>query len=530
MIEDRNQLFSKRRLFLIFLLVVVMALVWFLSNYTWLTINYALDDEAIVSVRQFGEDLEQDRFGLQNESKTILLRKGTYKFRANTKDEVSIYKKSLGFFRDNLDIELMPQQKSAFLGKSSLPCAKKKKSQVLFASCAPLGENNQIVSSKRGFVQPKGRGGFEIDFFNSAVLKDYLGGYLAFWIKNGGLAVSPRETDHTKDLVVADFEGEIVDDWIGISPTGNFAVYDDGRGELISFRDASDENPSKIKLQIDGDYPHSSLSKRLIVSKDYIYLFVLAEDRHEFESSDASGANPNEILPTDAESKVFVYNISSEELVGEHTIPESWEVSKIVASSDNSLLLLVDNFDEGAVKIYEIDETEEPKEVVGLADQAQDVCWKNDDSFYYLTDFGQEIYLFSTEKQASFLVYGGLTQKKINNIFCSSDKVYFNFDLSGEERRVADKYFGYHHYVLTDERFTGGRIESLTPLFVVVGGTGGHVVEVNLAQDSLIVERQIFDERDRLATLSKKEVRKAIISKLSAEGINTEELKFNFAF
>jgi hypothetical protein len=524
--EHKNRFFSKRRLILVFLLTAAIGLLWFLSSYTWLTINYADNNEATVSIRRFGDEFEQDRFNLQNSSKTILVRKGTYKFRANTKDKVTAYKKSLGFFRDRLDIELMPQQKSAFLGKSLLPCAKDKKSQVLFASCAPLGENNQIISSKRGFLLPQNRSGFEIDFFSSALLKDYKDGYLAFWIKDGGLAASPREvTSYNKDLVTTDFEGEIRDDWIGISPAGNFAVYDNIRNEVISLKDASDQNPSRIKLQAENNDLHPSLLKRLITSKDYVYLFALTEDRHEFESSDDIDTDSEE-RPEDAQSKIFTYEIGSGKLVNEHIVPESWDISRITPSADNSLLLLVDDLEEGAIKIYGINKTENPKEVEDLAEETQDVCWKDSDSFYYLTGFGREIYLYSIQKQASFLAYSGLNQKEINYIQCSGGKLYFSFDKTSENRRVADKYFGYHHYILADEPFAGRRIEDLIPMFVVVGGVGGDIVEVNLVRGGATVEMSLQSNKN----FSKEAAREAIIEKLLDEGVNPDDLVFKFKF
>lgn len=524
--EDSNRFFNKRRLVLALLLVLAASLIWFLSNYTWLTISYADNDRAIVSIRKFGDEFEQDRFNLQNGSKTILIRKDTYKFRASTKDKVSAYKKSLGFFRDRLDIELIPQQKSVFLGKSPLPCAKDKENQVLFASCAPVGEDNQIISSKNGLLPPKGRNGFEIDFFNSALLKEYKDGYLAFWIKNGGLATSPREvTGYSKDLVTNDFEGEIKDDWVGVSPAGNFAVYDNVRNEIIALKDASDQNPYRIKLEAENSDLGPSLLKRLAAGKDYLYLFALAEDRHEFESSDDVDPHSKE-LPENAQSKVFTYEISSGKLVNEYTVPESWDVSRITPSGDNSLLLLVDDLEAGAIKIYQINKNENPEEVESLAEEPQDVCWKDNDSFYYLTGSGQEIYLYSTRKQASFLVYSGLNRKKIDNIHCSDGKIYFNFNLTSNSRRVADKYFGYHHYILLDEPFTGRRIEDLVPLSVVAGGVGGDIVEVNLTPAGASVELSLNGKKNP----SKKDIREAIAQKLRDEGVNPEGLVLNFKF
>jgi hypothetical protein len=389
-----------------------------------------------------------------------------------------------------------------------------------------LGENNQIISSKRGFLFPQNRSGFEIDFFGSALLKDYKDGYLAFWIKDGGLAASPREvTGYSKDLVTTDFEGEIRDDWVGISPAGNFAVYNNISNEVISFKDASDQNPSRIKLQAENNDLHPSLLKRLITSKDYVYLFALAEDHHEFESSDDIDTNP-EKRPEDARSKIFTYEIGSGRLVNEHIVPESWDISRITPSADNNLLLFVDDFKEGAIKIYRINKKEAPKEVDSLAEEPQDVCWKDNDSFYYLTGFGREIYLYSTQKEASFLIYSGLNQKEINYMQCSGGKLYFSFDQTSENRRVADKYFGYHHYVLGDEPFAGRRIEDLMPMFVVVGGVGGDIVEVNLVRGGATVEMSLQSNKN----FSKEAVRKAIIKKMREEGANPASLVFKFKF
>ncbi|MEX2014359.1 MAG: hypothetical protein WD885_00285 [Candidatus Saccharimonadales bacterium] len=524
--DGSSRFFNKRRLILAFFLLAVLWLVWFLASYTWLTISYADNNEATISIRPFGDELEQDRFNMQNSSKTILIRKDTYKFRANTKDRVSAYKKSLGFFRDRLDIELMPQQKSAFLGKSLLPCAKDKKNQVLFASCAPLGKNNQITSSKRGFLFPQNRSGFEIDFFSSALLKDYKDGYLAFWIKDGGLAASPREVSGlSKDLVTSNFEGEIRDDWVGVSPAGNFAIYDNIRNEVINLKDASDMNPSRIKLKAENNDLHPSLLKRLLVSKDYVYLFALAVDHHEFESSDDIEAH-SEGRPEDARSKIFTYEIGSGKLVNELAVPESWEISRIAPSGDNSLLMLVDDLEEGAIKIYRINKDGGLKEVDSLAEEPQDVCWKDNDSFYYLTGIGREVYLYSTQKEASFLVYSGLNQKKINSMACSSGELYFYFDLTGEDSSFSDKYFGYHHYMLTDSFFAGRRIEDLTPLFVVVGGVGGDIVEVNQVRGGATVEMSLDNNR----SFSKKAIREAIIKKMREEGANPIGLTFKFKF
>lgn len=523
--KDGSRLFNKRRVALAFLLVFAMGLAWFFSSYTWVTVNYTGGDEATVSIRQFGGEFEQERFNLQNSSKTILLRKGTYRLRANTQDKVSAYKKSLGFFRDQLDIELMPQQKSAFLGKSPLPCAKKKKNEILFASCAPSGEDNQVISSERGLLRPLDKTKLESNSFNSA-LKDYKDGYLVMWVKDGSLVTSPRGVDgYDKDLVTADFEGEIRDDWIGVSPAGNFAAYDNVRSEIVALKDASDQNPSRIKLQAENEDLHPSLLKRLIVSNDYVYFFALEEDRHEVEPPEDIGTHPEE-LPKDVQSKIFTYEIGSGELVNEYVVPESWEISRITPSANNSLLLLVDDLREGAIKIYRTNKNENPKEVDSLAEEPQDVCWKDNDSFYYLAGFGREIYLYSTQKQASFLIYGGLTQKEIDHIYCSGGRAYFTFDQTSKNKRVADKYFGYHHYTLIDEPFAGRRIEDLIPMFVVVGGVGGDIVEINLTSEGASVEMSLKGNKN----LSKEAARKAIIEKLGDEGVNPDDqvLKFKY--
>ena len=159
------------------------------------------------------------------------------------------------------------------------------------------------------------------------------------------------------------------------------------------------------------------------------------------------------------------------------------------------------------------------------------MCWKDKDNFFYLTDAGRSIYRYSLVDRASFLVYGGLAEGKfVKNIRCNAGDLYFSFDHTSEIRRTADKYFGYHHYKLDGGDFTGIRIESLTPLFVVVGGRGGDIVEVNPGRNGLTVEFSLVGEENPQPSSSKQLVGEAVIQRFREEGVNTDGLILDFKF
>ncbi len=64
------------------------------------------------------------------------------------------------------------------------------------------------------------------------------------------------------------------------------------------------------------------------------------------------------------------------------------------------------------------------------------------------------------------------------------------------------------------------------PLFVVVGGVGGDIVEVNLTPKGASVEMSLNSKK----SFSKEAVREAIFDKLREEGVDPKGLVLNYKF
>lgn len=513
-------LINKRLLAIFSFSIVFLIFLWFIFNYSWITVHTSGESKKLITITDENEDTVQS-FEQDSETKTVLLRRGTYVIKATKGDEFSVYKKSLGFLWFNrLDIELSPQKSSEFLGKSHLPCAKDNKGEVLFASCSPIGEGSTIISSRRGLLAPPVAGGtiksdHEASLPTTGVLKHYKNGYLNVRADGSELVITARNTANNQSLSIPGFEGEINDDMFSVSPDAeNFVVHDNKKNEILHFNDISDDNATKFPLPTDKLDQY--FSTRVVVSKEHIYFFSFEGGHHEHEEE-----------APDVGARLFIYNTSSGATENEYSIPDDWQISRMVAGPNNQIVLLVYDFVDGTPQPYLITEDGSPTKLDTIASFPQDICWKDKNSFYYLADNGKGIYSYSLPKQASFLVYGGLYDDKfVSDIQCSSGSLYFNFDLTSERQRLDPELLGYYHYKLGSSAFTGIRPESVMPVFVPVGGD---VVEADIEKNGVKISvKYEFDNNQ--ATPTRQAAREAVVNELRNKGVLTFDFNFQFDF
>ena len=510
-------LLSKRKIFGLLLFVLICGVIWFIFSYSLLTINSVSSENKQVSLFN-SKNEEVDSFVLGKNTELLLLKRDSYVLRVSGDDMFSTYKKSLApLWLNQLSIELKPQKKSVYLGKSFQPCIKEKGDEILFASCSPYKMGNFIESSTRGTLTADPSTEPNQTNLSFGALKDYKDGFLYASSGQNRLTLLERDTNNNQPLVVSGFRGNTDNQSLFTDKySNNFVVYDNKAKKLFIFNNTTDQNPLRVALPEDKIDP--DLNTTMAITKDYLY----------FISSDGE---PHSHSDEDAKPRILAYSTKTGQLKEDYTIPKEWLIKRVETNRNGQILLTVTDLKTTTRKLYFIDGIDQPAEITSISSPAQDACWKDNNNFYYLADSGESIYMYSITTKASYLVYGGLNTDSISSIQCS-DKgdLYFSFDLTSERKRAANKEKGYYHFKIINKDFSGIRIEGLVPLYVNVNGIGGSVLELTQGQNNVVNVSPVFFSGSEKNIPSHEDALKAIRDKLNNEGINTRDmdLKLNF--
>lgn len=115
------------------------------------------------------------------------------------------------------------------------------------------------------------------------------------------------------------------------------------------------------------------------------------------------------------------------------------------------------------------------------------ICWNTDESVYYSTVSPNNIYRYSPENRASYLIYGTSNGLGIINVRCVGDQVM----AAVQTKSVQEGQDDLIHVVLENSPLDGTRIESILPMRYSFGGdtyfigVNRHTIIVKLEYDSL---------------------------------------------
>jgi hypothetical protein len=511
--------------FLVF--IVLYFVIWLLFSYSWLTIKASSDEIKTINIANENGDVVKT-LDHTSGSKTIFIKRGEYKIQITAGDKFSAYKKPLQFlWFNNLDAEVEPQKSSKFLGKNPLPCIKEKPGDLLFSSCAPYGEGTIINSANRGFLPSNDSLGVDHANSTNGALLNYKDGYLSANVEENQLTLSTRETSSDQSLAIKDFDGEVNSNTVATSPdSSDFAVYSQPSKEILSFKDISTSEP--LKIPIPEDRAVDDFNNKVFVSRDYVYFFSLVDYEIEDHSHVGEDEESDHEYNTDEErqQKILIYDKRTGELKADHKLSGDWQVRQVNTGPENQILLTVGVFKENIYgDFYLINDGSKPGKIDAVTDSLQTTCWKDKDNFYYLSDTGSSVYRYSLSKQASFLVYGGLSSGKfVSNIQCGSEALYVVFDHTSARQRIDPKDLGYYFHKITDEDFTGIRPESVLPIFVP---TDGNVVQATLTTQGVEINVE-HDLDNNPLTPSQGNAQAAVLEELSNNGVVTSGMNFVF--
>lgn len=521
--QERKILITKNRAIFGFALLLLLFLVWFFFRYTWLTINLSSETTMITITTQHSENTIVE-IPNAKQSETIFLPRGTYTIRAEFDNMQSYYTRSLGFFINTVDVELRPQQTSQYVGIYDYPCIRSRENELLFFSCGSRDSGEFIQSDSRGLLAralPERSETSQEVFTSEATLQPYLDGFLSAW-KEGddSLILVPRELIEYNDIItIKGFRGNITADMFYTSANSNYiAIYDNNNNELF-IAEGLDDQPTKISLDeysfLDG------YEQKVVATENFVYLFSFIEDLHPEHDLLVGRAD----TPPQNNQVILIFDAEKKQLTEKIFMQEDEMIMRVAVGYHNKLY--IGSIDGDGWQNTLVHETER-KSYNELAINPQQVCWINEDSFYYLSNNSDMIYQHSLKERASFLVYSGINNRTINDLRCDNGNLYFNFDYISQRVAVTDELYGYHYYQLGDEGFKGRRLEDVIPFFVLVGGEGGDIVKVNQSSDGLLVEEHLFT--DDTSPPDKNTVNEAIIKELEDEFVETDNLNLIFDF
>lgn len=521
--EKKTLIITKKRLILGLLLLTVVFLSWIAFRYTWLTVNLTSGDVQVTVMQQSTGDVIRETT-TTGQSTTMFLRRDNYNIEIASGNKQSIYTRSLGVLTDTLDTKLHPQLTSQYIGINDYPCIHNRDGEFFFSSCSPSARGSFISSSERGFIGsslPGMRSETSQEVFGGeSILKPYQNGFLAAWKDSGNLLLIPREIPEDDNIITIDeFGGSITADTFDTSLDSNhIAIYDDRENNLVIIG-GLDEEPTIISLD-EYNFP-GQYAKKVVVSGESVYLFSYTQDLHpqhnEYTGQDDQVENNDQ--------KILVFNADEKELRETITIPEQQLLMNITPGYDNRVFIgsITDDGWRNTL-IQDAKKTD----YNNLAVNPQSICWIDKDGFYYMSDSADTIYRHSLSEKASFLVYSGLTSRRINSLHCDNDDLYFDFDYTSQRITESDRYYGYHHYKLIEGDFTGQRTEGLTPFFVLVGGEGGDIVQVDQSLDGLLIEEHLFVDTN--SPPDKDTTRQAVVQELEEKSVNTDGINLVFGF
>lgn len=499
---------TRKRLIIISVVGLALLIFLFLYNNSLLTISSASDEEKTIYIKS-GESSQN--FTLKSGSKTMLLSRGSYHIEVVGEDKGSYYQKDLGFFRKHkVEVELRPQQSTGYLGSSGLGCAKDMAKTLLYYSCAPNATTSLIEDANNRLIASNES---EDPLKLSATIKPYRDAFMQIISGDGSLKLSQiNETglvNSSENNI--DFDGVINNSAVDVSHSGLISAYDNSSWSILVFKDATDKNPSRIKLPGDKPQDEAGFVATVHATDSHIYV-VLAPDGSELDDHEGFLENTEKLKP-----KIIAISSSDDHKITEEGLPEEWIVLSSEAGPDKDILLVLSGNQQGQVFRYSTEGG--LKMVPAVKDTSQMVCWSGPNTFYYLADASKSIYEYSFETSASYLVYADPINF-IEEISCLGSQLYFA--VSNDKVLETDELL---HYKLTDQPFSGVRVGGLLPLYHTFEGDTLRVFEsrggINIALD--------YDSQGN-GPPAKNQARQKIIEVLTEGGVDTSKLNINFSF
>ncbi len=495
-------------LIILTILVTLFGVLLFFTSFTILTVRTASGEVNVIISK--GDDFQE--FKLDNSSKSLFLRRGEYKIDVQKDEELTLYSKSLGFFRDNLEVTTASQKKATYIGKDSLLCAAKTdQTPEAYYPCRVGTSSLKTAAEKTAVAKDAGDQGplkqtvpYGSEFLEAQNEADTL-----IIRKINALG---QETGTAKK-----FNGsttEVSDYTLSVEPQGkSFAVYNKSAKTISRYKNFEDPNPISIKMP--EDIETEFLNLRIINSLDYVYIFNYSYtlDRHEEGDTPITNKKDSQ-LP----SKIFVYNSSGKQ-INKYSLPKEWQLRTISAGTKNQIVFyLAGNLFSQA---YLIVDDDKPKPLPIPEISPQQVCWSKGSSFYYLANSGSNLFLYDIPESKAQLVYGGLSEgSNIVNLNCLNGRPQIAL-VSENDGNINE----YSHFLISEESHSGVRPESLLPLYF---DWQQNAYKIALTQSGLSV-LPIYIENSS-ANIDRNAVLEQAIKEVTPKGINTKSNPLNIGF
>jgi hypothetical protein len=528
---------NKVRSAILFIIMVgIFGALFFVLSHSIITVTGLGDEEKTIYLESENVEAETKSFSLTNDSKTLIVSKGFYSIRVVGQNKQSLYGKDLGGASKNeVSVEVKPQKEQFSLGKNRFDCAKYQEQlgTSLYYPCAdyrgsvqlgtelinsPLAgliteiAHNHSSENDEGHAEERSREpGSTIKPYGHGFLSAFSGdGFLRFQILQSNGKPSSQASTSIKDYKnkIDDYSLSTIDD----GETMNFSVYSDDDRSLLLFENAADNSPDRVDLK--GALGADKEVQLLRIASSDNFTFVFSSRSPEDTEGDFS-KDGDEAFET--EQKVIVVDTKNKKVVKIHEIPSKARINKIAASPDGKLALLPVIGDSREIYMITADSFDTQrlphKEV-------KDMCWKDNESFYYSTVFENEIYERSVAEQASFLQYKN-PSNPVRKISCLEGQLYFTIDNSRD--RTGDLY----HFMLSgQEQKTGIRTDSFLPLYISVGSDTLKLIPEG---SSIGVEQAIDGDRNPI-TPSKEEAIQVIFERLKTHKVEPDSVGLIFKY
>ncbi len=497
-------------------LTLLLLPLWFLLNYSFLTITGTDTQKKDVYVvgDKFYKQLE-----LTNKSESMLIKRGSYRIEVSSGDKLSLYNRKFGGMSKNtVNIELSDQKSSQYLGSSPLPCAQQAAENTsIFYSCGNdvLGiiANDKANAATPPDANPSGP--------ISTVIKNYNDDFLEAKLSNNKLEIRAKNDSGylaaKGAVVINDFQGEITDSYLGVSQdSDNFAVFDTRSKKLHVYKGLADKNPVIHELN-DKQVDMLAYSTAVITGKNFTYLMNYGVVSDEVDVGSTVDNGESEYTSSNIKPRVLVYSHQENKLKTEHILPIKWQIRSLAEGpGDQVVFFLSGNLNNEA---YRIAAGQKPEQLAIPTEVPQEACWKNSDSFYYLSDAGTKIYHYSQSKQAAFLVYGNLMEGTIiRGLHCAQGKVSFSIgnDKDGDT-------INHYHYTLGEAAHSLVRIESILPIYFDSGPKTYKAVT-----DKAGVKVQLIGSGGAVPNEVRDGIRSLVLERLEAKGASPANINIVF--
>jgi hypothetical protein len=536
---DNQTNISKKHIILFFVGLSVLAFFLFLCTHSIVTVRGIGDEEKTIYLHQ-GREGQEKVFNLTTNSKTFILPKGTYTLEVTAGNKESIYQKKFGgLTKYTISAEAIPQKQSVALGISTFRCATTQDTGVstIFYPCNPSHAgmlNAQINGNLDTMVDPMNIGtqdGIALDERADrlgSIMKPYKGGFIEAEVESNTLFL--RERDGTGQVInnqatkIRGFNSTLSDDYFSVVDDKNstgFAIFDSKNKNILLFKDIDDTKPKKVDLSNEEIFETEVQVEHLFLSHDYAYL-TITRDPNLLETHNDMGEEDDslteEVDEADNNQRVIKVNIAEGAIEKTIKLPDDLTVRNINVSPRGDMVftphLTADN---QRIVILNIDN--KLQDIPFLSNDIRDICWENNDGFYYSTGDGERLYKYSLKNNVSFLAYENPVAA-ITSLNCTFGSVTFTL-ASGSDGLVDE----YSFFTLDNKDMgSGSRLESVLPIYLDF--PGNTTIKVVQSKSSVLVSL-LYDQGE---PLSKTVIQQRVIEKLKNQGVNTEKLQIEYTF